>query len=378
MCSSLVILVYLKVSNILMCEIKFINMNKIIFFSYSEGMGVTFHLTEFAIELSRHNSELFVIHNDIEQNPGLFSKLKLHNINLLHIKELDKIKPLIDSKTIIHCHGFRQCLLVEKIVKEKKAQLILTLHAYRNSKKYKNIFIKYVMLRFKFIDKWIFSTYNSYLDFKNNNFNSDFSIIPLGIEDISNIEPQSNYIDIYENNVELYVNNHKYIIYGAQFYSHKQHKYLIKSITDFIKKNNNVYLMLCGNGPLMDEMKDLATNLGIKSQVKFLGRIDRNIYLSHLINATLSVVPSVTETFGHSILEPFSLNIPVISTPVGIAPEIIKDFKNGAIFELNNTEKLIKSIEFFCTTNRNIDNEVYLKDFSWEKVVERYVNSYNT
>lgn len=354
-------------------------MENIVLFSYSEGIGVTYHLTNFAITLSKKHSNVIVVHNGLEQNPGLLNRLNSENINLVNVKDIDYIFKNVTSKTLFHCHGFNQVKLVEKIVKEKKAKILITLNSYRHGSFYKNLFIRLVLMRFKSIDKWIFSTYFSYLDFKYNGFERDFNIIPLGLENTNNVNKQSSYVDIFDNSKEYYSENKKYIFYGAQFHKHKNHELLIKKICPLLNENKDVILVLCGSGKLINDIKDLTVKKDIREQVKFLGRVDRNIFLSHLKNASVAVVPSSTETFGHNILEPLLLGIPVISKPVGIAPEVIKDFVNGALCEFNNTPKLIKSINYFITNNSSkIDTDKLIQEFSWNNVVNRYVEAYKS
>lgn len=349
----------------------------VILFAYSEGIGLTYHLTQFAISLKKINSNLFVVHNGKEQNPGLIEKLKNAEIKTVNINSENALNNIITKDSVIHCQGFSHVKLANKYAKEKGAKIIITLHAYRNSKFYKNLFIRYLLFRFKTIDKWVFSTFYSYLDFKANGFNKDFSIIPLGLEQTSEIKPIAEYQDIFDKRKEVYSPRVKYIFYGAQFYSHKRHRLLLRTLAPLLKHQKNITLILCGSGKLLERIRDLSIKLEIREQVKFLGRVDRNIFLSHLKNASVAVVPSKTETFGHNILEPLLLNTPVVSTPVGIAPEIIKDYENGALCELNNSSKFIKSIFHFCMNRNNkiLDNSI-LVEFSWDNIARRYLNAY--
>ena len=262
-------------------------------------------------------------------------------------------------------------------IKKNGGKIIITLNAYRNAKFYKSFFIKYLTNRFQCVDNWIFSSYYSFLDFKKIGFRGNFSIIPLGLESISNIGLADEFKDILNNKIEKYTDKKNYIFYTAQFLSHKRHTKLLHNISMVLKEDQNRILILCGDGPLMKETLALAEQLDIRSQVKFLGRIDRNSFLSHLKWAKVAVVMSKTETFGHNILEPMMLNIPVVSTIVGIAPEIIKDGENGFLFDMSNPSKFRKALSFFCEKEQTCKpNEQLLKDFSWEKVVDRYCLAY--
>lgn len=351
-------------------------MNKsLILFAYSEGVGLTYIMAHYSLAIKELVNDFIVVHNGFEQNPGLLLKLKEAKIDLININKIS-IESYIKKGTIIHCQGFKQVKLIEKIAQKKKAKILITLNAYRNAKFYKKLYILYVMYRFKSIDKWIFSSYFSFLDFKRLGFNKNFNIIPLGIESIDKIQPANQYIDIFNKHKESYSKNFKYIFYAAQFHEHKKHKLLIQTIEHILKSNENFILMLCGSGKLINEINFLVEKNKIRNQVKFLGRIDRNKFLSHMKNATLAVVSSKTETFGHNILEPLVLDIPVVSTPVGIAPEIIKESINGFLSDLTNKQKFNNSILYYCNSKRNVNNKNIRDKFSWTSIAKRYYYAY--
>ena len=348
----------------------------ILLFSYSEGMGLTHHATQFALSLKRFTSNFIVVNSGGEQSPGLIQKLKEANIEIINIQN-DNLSEFISKKTVIHCRGFRQASLVKNIAKQKEAKILITMHAYRNGKIYKNLFILYTLLRFKFIDKWIFHTYNSYLDYRRMGMRKKFSIIKPGLESVENVKKESHYTEIFTQKEKEYKSTQKYIFYTAQFRRDKRHKELLKNIAPLLKKNIDFSLVLAGSGKFLNYCEKYAQKLGIRNQVIFLGRVNRNIFLNHLKNASVSLVFSKSETCGYNILEPMLLNIPVISTPVGIAPEIIKDYENGAIFELKDKEKMLDAIDYFCSSDYNSkQNKINNKDYSWDIVAQRYYQGY--
>lgn len=353
-----------------------------ILFGYSEGMGLTFHLSKLAIELFRFNNDLVVIHNGEEQVEGLLKDLDEKGINLFNISNNNVeilFKNLNSKKLVVHCQGFGQVDLVKDLKTKYNLKILVTMHAYRHGKWYKNLVIKVIQEKYKkVVDLWVFSTYYSYLDFKKVGFKENFTIIPLGIEKTNNIKGISKYQDIFTNKIEDYSTKNKYIFYAAQFHKHKNHSALIRLVANDLKEN--IILILAGDGELIKEIEKLCVKLKIRNQVKFLGRINRSIFLTHFIHATLSIVTSKTETFGHNIIEPLSMGIPVLTTPVGIAPEIIEDYNNGIIFEPKNKKKLSNGVSYF--TKNQIDKEriirtVYDK-FSWEKVSRRYITAYES
>lgn len=58
----------------------------------------------------------------------------------------------------------------------------------------------------------------------------------------------------------------------GRFVEQKNHRFLIDIFNEIHKKNNDSLLLLAGQGPLMDEMKEKVRNLGLDDYVKFLGQ----------------------------------------------------------------------------------------------------------
>lgn len=60
----------------------------------------------------------------------------------------------------------------------------------------------------------------------------------------------------------------------GRFVEQKNHRFLIDIFNEVHKQNNNSILLLAGQGPLMEEMKEKVRNLGLEKNVKFLGQRD--------------------------------------------------------------------------------------------------------
>lgn len=58
----------------------------------------------------------------------------------------------------------------------------------------------------------------------------------------------------------------------GRFVEQKNHRFLIDIFNEIHKKEVNSVLVLAGQGPLMDEMKDKVKNLGLEDSVMFLGQ----------------------------------------------------------------------------------------------------------
>lgn len=98
----------------------------------------------------------------------------------------------------------------------------------------------------------------------------------------------------------------------GRFMKQKNHEFIIDVFNEYHKKNNNSVLMLVGQGPLMDEMKEKAESLGIKDSVRFLGqRKDANETYQAM---DFFLFPSLYEGLGMTVIEAQCSGLPCVAS----------------------------------------------------------------
>ena len=70
-------------------------------------------------------------------------------------------------------------------------------------------------------------------------------------------------------------------------------------------------------------------------------------------SSDIFVLPSYTEGLSMSCLEAMAFGLPVITTPVGAMPDVIKNGKNGIITPVADHERLFENIELLMN-NREL------------------------
>jgi glycosyltransferase involved in cell wall biosynthesis len=86
-----------------------------------------------------------------------------------------------------------------------------------------------------------------------------------------------------------------------------------------------VFLAIAGQGRLLAELKRCAEWLGLADSVALLGYVDDDDLVRYYQAADLFVLPSSAfEGFGLVTLEALACGTPVLGTPVGATPEILK------------------------------------------------------
>lgn len=97
-----------------------------------------------------------------------------------------------------------------------------------------------------------------------------------------------------------------------------------------------------GDGPLKDTLEMIAKALGVRDKVTFVGRLATDKVLSFYEKNTLDVFLNVSESEGVpvSIMEAFSMGIPVLATNVGGNGEIVVE-GCGTLMESNLTPQAL-------------------------------------
>ncbi len=106
-----------------------------------------------------------------------------------------------------------------------------------------------------------------------------------------------------------------------------------------IRKEVKAKLILMGDGPDRDQTLQMAKDLGIEKDVKYLGKtneVERVLCMSDLF-----LLPSSSESFGLAALEAMAAKVPVISTNTGGIPEVNIEGITGYLSKVGDVEEMI-------------------------------------
>jgi glycosyltransferase involved in cell wall biosynthesis len=97
-------------------------------------------------------------------------------------------------------------------------------------------------------------------------------------------------------------------------------------------------LVIAGGGPLTETVRHWAAT---RSEVSFLGMVDRSEVPALLGSARAAVVPSQwEETFGLVAVEAMAAGTPVLVADSGALPELVREGQDGAMFAPRDTHAL--------------------------------------
>jgi N-acetyl-alpha-D-glucosaminyl L-malate synthase BshA len=142
----------------------------------------------------------------------------------------------------------------------------------------------------------------------------------------------------------------KLVVHVSNFRPVKRIGDVIRVFSRVVREVPSVLLMV-GDGPHYDEAVQLAQELGVGRQVRFLGLQDDIRTL--LGFADLFLFPSEYESFGLAVLEAMACGVPVVCSNGGGLPEVMVEGETGYLCGIGQVEEMAnRSIEILKDPQR--------------------------
>ncbi|GJL79440.1 MAG: hypothetical protein NPINA01_24290 [Nitrospinaceae bacterium] len=130
----------------------------------------------------------------------------------------------------------------------------------------------------------------------------------------------------------------------------------------------------------LQELKDLSRDLKISDHVEFVGPKPPENLPVYYQAANVFVYSSLYENFAQPLLEAASYGIPIVSTSVGIAPQIIKNEETGFLVPAE-PQTMSHALEQLNDPIRRKNLGQKLKEtvrnkFAWSRVMDQYIELY--
>ncbi|MEZ8204532.1 glycosyltransferase family 4 protein [Vibrio splendidus] len=124
----------------------------------------------------------------------------------------------------------------------------------------------------------------------------------------------------------------------------KGNEMLIRATARIISRGIDVRLVVAGNGEQFALLKAITIQLGIESNVSFIGHVEPDSFFSKI---DCMVSPSDMEALPTVISEAMSCQIPIISTCVGGVPEMLEHMVSGYLIPPKDEDKLVEAMIFY-------------------------------
>tara|TARA_B100000989_G_scaffold298148_1_gene286313 strand:+ start:1101 stop:2261 length:1161 start_codon:yes stop_codon:yes gene_type:complete len=185
-------------------------------------------------------------------------------------------------------------------------------------------------------------------------------------------DPHLNIKDINElknNKVnEEFQNDKKVLISIGRLTIQKNFKFLIKNFSKLLEKNNNLQLIIIGDGEKKKELLLQANELGLCDNIKFVG-YKKNVY-NYLKHSNYYISTSNWEGSSLSMIDAAYIGIPILCSdcPSG-RKEFIDIDKRGYLYATNDDQDFIEKFNLMVNEEKN---KIQLKLIEAKKETKKF------
>jgi len=143
----------------------------------------------------------------------------------------------------------------------------------------------------------------------------EYSVIPNGVDldEIQSVVVDDSVTDLMCEDESVNMR----AVYCGNLLKYKGVQHLLRAISILKDRGTSVQLSVIGDGPYHTHLIKLAQDLGIQSQVRFLGFLPRSLQLGVVKASDVLVLPSEFESFGIVLVEAMALGKAVIASDYG-------------------------------------------------------------
>lgn len=176
----------------------------------------------------------------------------------------------------------------------------------------------------------------------------------------------------------------KIILFVGHLIELKGTEYAIRALQHI--QNTNTYLIIAGDGILMNYLKKLTKSLGLENRIIFFGLASwEEVGWLHDISDVFVCPPIIdskgfTENLCKVIPEAMESGLPVVATNVGGVPEVVENEKTGLLVEQKDPVAIANAINRILSDDK-LKNEMVtsskkiVDEFSTEKLERKYIET---
>ena len=213
-------------------------------------------------------------------------------------------------------------------------------------------------------------------------FTKNIHIIQTGIETSKFYKENFNQKDINSLKKKLGIKKKDFVVMTvSRLAKEKSVDRIINNHKELVKKYSNMKLLIVGDGPDIDKLKDEAKSLGVSDSVIFTGKVPLSDIPIYYQLGNVFVTASKSETQGLTVVEAISSSLPVVAVKDdSFVNSVIEDF-NGFVFTddekyINSISKLYEDKELYNRLSNQ--SRLLSADFSSEYFALKVLKVYET
>ena len=159
---------------------------------------------------------------------------------------------------------------------------------------------------------------------------------------------------------------------------------LIRAVGEIKKTTTSIKCYIIGDGSERRTLEKLTHDLRLSQDIIFFGEIPYEEIPFYLRKADVFVRPSRSEGMGNSFIEALSVGVPIIGTPVGGIPDIIKDGETGILCRVDDAKDVADKILMLLNNNKLVAHmrengrRLVEQQFSWDAIAQVYAQLFET
>jgi glycosyltransferase involved in cell wall biosynthesis len=169
-------------------------------------------------------------------------------------------------------------------------------------------------------------------------------------------------------------------LFGGSWALMKGITYLVGAFTELVDRGRAVPLTVLGPGvPSRDVMAAFPER--VRPHVTVIDRVPEEQVVAAYRRHDLLVFPSTYEGFGLVLLEAMSQGLPVVATPVGCVPDLVRDGDTGVIVPVRDGMALADAVIRLMDSPSDrarigANGAAAVASMSWHRTAERTVEAY--
>lgn len=299
--------------------------------------------------------------------------------------------PLLkENYDLIHAHSYRNFLTDASFLTSKLKSKPFVMHGhgmlrgYDKFLKKKYPYVLYDISTFKIVAKKA----NALIVSTNQEFNE---CVEFGIDkDRIHIIPAGIDVGEYDRITVNEGTEKKRVLFVGRISRDRNIEQILTAFKGLLEKTQNVELCIVGGEVkrsyadkegYLGELKILAKRLGINKNVKFVGPLYGEDLIKTYKSADIFVYTSFYENLGHVILEAAASALPIISTPVGVANDIVRSDETGYLVGYGSQELSDKLLLLLEDERKRKEfgksvHNIVKQEYNWKAIIDRYISLY--
>ena len=156
----------------------------------------------------------------------------------------------------------------------------------------------------------------------------------------------------------------------------KNHRAVLEALVGM--ENRNLHYVVCGRGPLKEELEAFAREKGLGDRVRFMGY--RNDIPAFYAMADVFVFPSFREGLSVSVMEAMASGLPIACSRIRGNTDMVEDGVNGFLIDPHSPRSIALAIARLEDTGKREEmarnNRDKAEQFDLPRIVEQYREIY--